>query len=585
MNKHLLLLTLAAGLTIGTNAQQKVDQYFRVTDSNFTVGFWQDSNNPNTINASKNSFTIPTAFGSVAWTFGSQNFWDPGIDMSGYDKLVIRLKSVVGNNLQFRIFDYDGANGKKTEYKMPDDIVEFDDEAEYEVNLKEDLNSTEGVALDKTNIKRFVFWNYWSTGQAIDENGNPVVDADGKAVADTLPGVTVTIGAMYLERTLATGEKDYVDLLADNKFKFSDAFLDTDSDATTKASYIDTANVLHNNENAYTGIYFETTPADWSAYKYLVLVPQTPAGDATPVVDYKLADVDDNEFASGRFRYGTWNRPRAAVQDLTAILKTPTGDTTDDAPTYLSAFNTKQIFSLSYSLWGGVNAWEYGVAGVYLSNTAPNYSTGFGDATDIVGDYVRDNAAENTISTVCLPYTSACCGAQVYEIAGVDSRTAPTELYAKPHAGLLEAGKPYILRSNSKRNITFYRAGANEQANPVQNGALMANAFPTYYVEADKNYCVLNSTGDTFEAVTSKSKRVNSNTAYVDFRSLNEAKEQAGGLVFSISGIDVAAGISTVNVERSAVKDNIIYDLSGCRVAQPTKKGIYIMNGKKFIVK
>lgn len=96
---------------------------------------------------------------------------------------------------------------------------------------------------------------------------------------------------------------------------------------------------------------------------------------------------------------------------------------------------------------------------------------------------------------------------------------------------------------------------------------------------------MLNSTGDTFEAVTSKSKRVNSNTAYVDFRSLNEAKEQAGGLVFSISGIDVAAGISTVNVERSAVKDNIIYDLSGCRVAQPTKKGIYIMNGKKFIVK
>src|SRR5574344_3103753 len=103
MNKHLLLLTLAAGLTIGANAQQKVDQYFRVTDSNFTVGFWQDSNNPNTINASKNSFTIPTAFGSVAWTFGSQNFLDPGIYIMVYHKLVSSLYPVVTHFLPVSI--------------------------------------------------------------------------------------------------------------------------------------------------------------------------------------------------------------------------------------------------------------------------------------------------------------------------------------------------------------------------------------------------------------------------------------------------------------------------------------------------
>lgn len=577
-------MTLAAGLTLGAGAQQKVSQYFRVTDSNFVPNFFQDDNNPNSISAAKNSFTIPTSFGAVAWEFGGA-FWDPGVDMSGYDKLVIRLSSVEGNNLQFRIFDYEGANGRRAEYKLPDDIVEFDEETEYEVDLTDDLYDINGETLDKANIKRFVFWNYWSTGPKLDDDGNPMYGDDGNIITDEDPSATVTISAMYLERTLANGEKDYVDLLQQGKFQFSDDFLDDDDDESTSASFVDNAGIFHLNENAFAGIYYEDEPADWSAYKYLVVVPQVPAGDATPVVDYNLTDEDDNVFAGGRFRYGVWNRPRAAVVDLKTILNTPIGDSTDDAPEYLTEFNTKRIFSLSYTLWGGVSAWEYGVAGVYLSNTAPTWSTGFGEGTDIVGDYVRDNAAENTITTVCLPYAAACCGAQVYEIAGVDSKMEPAELYARPHYGLLEPGKPYILRSNSARNITFFRAGANEQSAPMQNGALMANSFPTYYVEADKNFCILNTDGDTFEAVKDKSKRVNSNTAYLDFTALEETVEQENGLVFGISGIDVALGISNANISHNPIKDNVIYDLSGRKVAQPAKKGMYIMNGKKFVVK
>ncbi|MBQ5379795.1 MAG: hypothetical protein IIU60_00060, partial [Paraprevotella sp.] len=38
----------------------------------------------------------------------------------------------------------------------------------------------------------------------------------------------------------------------------------------------------------------------------------------------------------------------------------------------------------------------------------------------------------------------------------------------------------------------------------------------------------------------------------------------------------------TVNVE---VKDDVIYDLAGRRIVKPTKAGIYIVNGKKMIIK
>jgi hypothetical protein len=42
--------------------------------------------------------------------------------------------------------------------------------------------------------------------------------------------------------------------------------------------------------------------------------------------------------------------------------------------------------------------------------------------------------------------------------------------------------------------------------------------------------------------------------------------------------------ISTLNVERGTLNDNSIYTLSGQRVAKATK-GIYIINGRKVVIK
>lgn len=52
---------------------------------------------------------------------------------------------------------------------------------------------------------------------------------------------------------------------------------------------------------------------------------------------------------------------------------------------------------------------------------------------------------------------------------------------------------------------------------------------------------------------------------------------------FAVSG-SPTTGITGVTTEKKALKDDAWYDLTGRRVATP-RKGIYIRNGKKFVVK
>ena len=580
MKRNFLLIVAMLCMALSVSAQQKVRQFYRVSDPTFNLKVWDSEENPNEADAVENSFTIHEMFNAVGWDFGGP-FWEHGMDMSKYDKLVIRLKSVVGNDLTFSIRDYESFNGRGEEgmYTLPDNIVQMDEEVEYEIDLREGLDRNNGDGqLDLTDIKQFKFWNYWDVDA---DKTNPENEHYVPGFVDENPGpdVTVTIAAMYLERTLANGEKDYLDLLTENKIQFTDEFMNEEEPGS--ASYIDNTGTLHMNENAEAGIFFDEQPADWSQYKYIVVVPQVPSNESMPYIRYLLTDADDNVFDSGTMRHGWWNRPRAAVQDLTTITETEM-----DEQAFLANFNPAKIASLKWSLWGGVSTWEYGIAGVWLTNTAPTYSPGIGDGTDNTGDYIIENASENNVMTICLPFAAALCGAQVYEIAGIDNPAEPAEIYAKPYFGILEAGKPYVIRTNSKRNVTAHRAGANEVSEPTANGALVADGFVTYYVEPDKNYLVLNADGDTFEAVTGRSKRVNSNTAYIDCSKLGIAEEQENGLTFSVRGAQPfePSGINEVSGSKFQVSGSTIYDLSGRRVASPAK-GIYVKNGRKYIVK
>ena len=57
----------------------------------------------------------------------------------------------------------------------------------------------------------------------------------------------------------------------------------------------------------------------------------------------------------------------------------------------------------------------------------------------------------------------------------------------------------------------------------------------------------------------------------------------SGALAPEFFGFDETTDINTLNVERETLNGEV-YDLQGRRVAQPTK-GLYIVNGKKVVIK
>lgn len=67
------------------------------------------------------------------------------------------------------------------------------------------------------------------------------------------------------------------------------------------------------------------------------------------------------------------------------------------------------------------------------------------------------------------------------------------------------------------------------------------------------------------------------------FLVLTSTEAQAKSFVLSFDDGETT-GIETINVEKNAAEDGVYYDLQGHRVEHPTR-GIYILNGKKVVVK
>ena len=70
------------------------------------------------------------------------------------------------------------------------------------------------------------------------------------------------------------------------------------------------------------------------------------------------------------------------------------------------------------------------------------------------------------------------------------------------------------------------------------------------------------------------------NKAYYEYKGTTSAKS----LVFRFDDDNISTGISLPETIETT-GDAVIYDLSGRRVAGTAKKGVYIRNGKKYIVK
>lgn len=73
-------------------------------------------------------------------------------------------------------------------------------------------------------------------------------------------------------------------------------------------------------------------------------------------------------------------------------------------------------------------------------------------------------------------------------------------------------------------------------------------------------------------------------TSYVDFESVSSAKK-VPGVIFDFDNVGGTTGINEVVNQSTKLNDGKYYTLSGQQVEKPTAGGIYIHNGRKFVVK
>ncbi len=153
-----------------------------------------------------------------------------------------------------------------------------------------------------------------------------------------------------------------------------------------------------------------------------------------------------------------------------------------------------------------------------------------------------------------------------------------------PGTGLLIQGEP---------NTTYYLPAKTDGTDPAYNDLsanMSANKLADLWKADAENYVFLmkkntDGTGNIkFKRLTNTELVVPANKAYVQV-SPSVFPTQAHELSISFGEGEVT-GISDATLLNinEVIKNNNVYDLSGRRVAKPTK-GLYIVNGKKVVIK
>ena len=146
--------------------------------------------------------------------------------------------------------------------------------------------------------------------------------------------------------------------------------------------------------------------------------------------------------------------------------------------------------------------------------------------------------------------------------------------------------------SNAKK--TILNVDGNALVSMINGGAVPqeSGAYTNYLM----NYKYTSADGKSHEGPeafyrASKSASLGANKAYLQLLTANVKPTEANqnGAKFAIIFVDEEQGTETTSLDGvksvETLGDNAIYTLSGVKVSKPEKGGIYVKNGKKFIVK
>lgn len=190
-------------------------------------------------------------------------------------------------------------------------------------------------------------------------------------------------------------------------------------------------------------------------------------------------------------------------------------------------------------------------------------------------------------NTICLPFVPTAAQATEmfgngYKLAAFTGAEGTTMKFSTITIDNFEAGKPYLVKptQSEKNKFTFFDVDITvRKATPVTFGD-----YTFVGVFTKKSFEELEWPTTRFVGAGNKLMTPNSTGALNALRAYFQIADANAAPVLSIDGEDgEATGIRSIEKEQLTI-DNDYYDLSGRRVVKPTK-GVYIMNGKKVILK
>lgn len=196
------------------------------------------------------------------------------------------------------------------------------------------------------------------------------------------------------------------------------------------------------------------------------------------------------------------------------------------------------------------------------------------------------NVTSGDYGTICLPYAVAAedmAGAEFFCIAGKVMKDGEPQSIVLEQVTTLEAGVPYIFSATSDKLIAAYSGMAvavAEEANGLIGSFEGQDVAEGMFLISAQNKVQL----------CGKGCKISGNRAYID---MNEVPEYSGevGVNQCLISFEDATGISETMVEGGLAD---VYTLSGVEVrhqvneseaTQGLPQGIYIVNGKKVVVK
>ena len=316
------------------------------------------------------------------------------------------------------------------------------------------------------------------------------------------------------------------------------------------------------------------TPVDLYDWSYLVICTEVTAANAShevTITDASGASLGGNAYNGEAAKTGAgmwldyWNSQNVLCIDLNVVR----------------TVNKIDVFHIkSLKISGDIKP-----SVVYLTDYVhPKLANRGRWELYVAGDAVRNYSETGKFGTVCLPYVASFSGAEVYSIAGTDGKSISLEKVT----GLLEAGKPYIFQAvdenghdnkGTERNVNFFKADIDDYdvAEPLSANGLVGT-FTGGTVPAD---CYVLSENKLKKVIVGNEPTAGANRAWLDLSQVSSASGVKGDIRLSF---DDVTGISSVSSDIQSLQNNVLYDLSGRQVKNPAR-GLYILNGKKVIIK